>query len=89
VNEARSRDEIETGVRKYEKALRIFEGIGAERSMAITLNDLGTVFYSRGQYDKAYEYFEKSLAIRRKIGDPKGEGATLDNPEVVAKPPGD
>jgi tetratricopeptide (TPR) repeat protein len=37
------------------------------------------VYYSWGQYAKALEYFEKSLAIFRKIGDVEGEALTLKN----------
>ena len=32
-----------------------------------------------GQYDKALEYYEKSLELSRKLGDVKGEGNTLNN----------
>ena len=49
------------------------EGEGA------TLNNLGNVYRSWGQYAKAVEYYEKSLEIKRKIGDVKGEGLTLSN----------
>ena len=37
------------------------------------------VYYSWGQYPKALEYYEKSLAITQKIGDVKQEGVTLNN----------
>ena len=37
------------------------------------------VYKSLGQYPKALEYFEKSLAIRQKLGDVQGEGVTLNN----------
>ena len=42
-----------------------------------TLNNIGGVYNSWGQYPKALEYYEKSLAIRQKLGDVKGEGVTL------------
>ncbi|MHC4198158.1 MAG: tetratricopeptide repeat protein [Planctomycetota bacterium] len=35
------------------------------------------IYYYRGMYDKALEYFEKTLAIRSEVGDRQGEGVTL------------
>ena len=35
--------------------------------------NLGIIFEALGQYDKAMEYIDKSLLIRREIGDRKGE----------------
>ena len=43
------------------------------------LNNLGVVFSGWGQYDKAVDYYEKSLAISRELKDRMGEGFTLNN----------
>jgi tetratricopeptide (TPR) repeat protein len=43
------------------------------------------VYDSWGQYAKALENYEKSLAIKRKIGDVQGEAVTLNNIGVVYK----
>jgi len=51
-------------------ALRQAEALdpqGAE--VADSTNDLGAVYYSEGKYDDARGLFERSLAIRRKLGD--------------------
>ena len=45
----------------------------------MSLNSIGRVYHGLGQYQKALEYFEKSLAIRQKLGDVEGEGVTLNN----------
>ena len=39
--------------------------------MATSLNTQGISFAIRGNYEKALEYFSKSLAIRKEIGDKK------------------
>ena len=41
--------------------------------------NLGTVFQSLGEYDKAREYLEKALAIIVEIGDKEGEAADYGN----------
>ena len=46
---------------------------------AADYGNLGTVFQSLGQYDKAKEYLEKALAIRIQIGDKKGEASSYGN----------
>ena len=44
---------------------------------------IGNVHRHEGRYPKALEYYEKSLAIRTKAGDEKGQGATLNNLGLV------
>ena len=41
--------------------------------------NLGTVFFTLGDYVKANEYLEKALAIAIEIGDRKGEGTCYGN----------
>ena len=43
---------------------------------ATTYGNLGNVFQSLGQYDKAREYLEKALAMETEIGDRDGEATT-------------
>ena len=50
-----------------------------------TLNNIGLVYDSWGQYPKALEYYERSLAITRKLRDVKVEGVTLNNIGLVYK----
>ncbi|MEH2163811.1 MAG: tetratricopeptide repeat protein [Nostoc sp.] len=44
-----------------------------------TLNNLGTAYYSLGQYQRAIEFSQQSLEIKRDIGDRYGEGTSLGN----------
>ena len=53
--------------------------IGDKKGEASSLGNLGSVFQSVGQYDKAKEYLEKALAIRIQIGDKEGEASSLGN----------
>ena len=43
------------------------------------MNNLGNAYNSIGQYQRAIEYHQQSLAIKREIGDRHGEAQTLQN----------
>ncbi len=43
---------------------------------AASLTSLGNVYYSLGEYQKASEFYQQSLAITREIGDRGGEAAS-------------
>ncbi|PFX14118.1 Tetratricopeptide repeat protein 28 [Stylophora pistillata] len=57
-----------------EKALAISIEIGDRNEEGRSYRNLGTLFQSLGQYDKAREYAEKALAISIEIGNRGGEG---------------
>lgn len=73
--------------KKYDEALvALNEGIQIieqhtqnEHVKAHSFNKLGTVFHLRGNYDTALEYFEKSLALRKKAQFKTGQAACLAN----------
>ena len=81
--EARSREDLENALKKYEDALNIFQSVGADREKGVTLNNIGLIYNSRGQFQTALEYYEKSLSIMQKIVDIEQEGVTLNNIAVV------
>jgi tetratricopeptide (TPR) repeat protein len=44
---------------------------------ATARDNLGTSYWAVGDYDRAATIFEQNLALRRRIGDRRGEGASL------------
>ena len=52
----------------FEEALAIDKRLGKEADIAIRLNNIGGVYKSLGQYDKALKYYEEALAIAKKLG---------------------
>ena len=62
-----------------EKALAIQIRIGDKKGQASSYGNLGTVFQSLGQSDKAKEFLDKALAIRIQIGDKEGEASSYGN----------
>lgn len=70
----------------FEAALRIagqVHGLNDIRHNA--LNNLGTVYHAWSDYGKAAEYYQKSLAMKRALGDSRGEAESLNNLAVVYK----
>ena len=63
--------------------------IGDRNGEASSCGNLGTVFQSVGEYDKAREYLEKALAIRVEIGDKEGEATDYGNLGTVFQSVGD
>ncbi|MEM9482297.1 MAG: CHAT domain-containing protein, partial [Cyanobacteria bacterium P01_F01_bin.116] len=53
--------------------------IGDRRGEGIMLNNIGSIYDNLGQYARALEFYEQSLAIRQEIGDRRGEGTMLSN----------
>ena len=53
------------------------------------LNNISQIHGARGDYETALEFLEKSLKIRREIGDKAGEGTTLNNMATAAHAKGD
>ena len=49
------------------------------RGEEITLGNLGKAYNSLGQYQKAIEYQQQALVIKREVNDQAGEGYTLND----------
>jgi tetratricopeptide (TPR) repeat protein len=60
-----------------------------EQFISIALFNMGAIFNLFSQDDQALTLYEKSLAINKKIGDRKGEGATLNNISQIFSAKGD
>ena len=72
-----------------QKALVIKTEIGDRKGEATCYGNLGAVFNSLGQYDKAKEYLQKALLISTGIGAEEGEAANLANLGTVFSIVGD
>ncbi|MFH2094535.1 MAG: tetratricopeptide repeat protein, partial [Bacteroidota bacterium] len=53
------------------------------RNLAPVLGDIGYIFYTRGEYDKAMEYYGKSLEIHRKNNNKQGIAELLNNIGII------
>jgi tetratricopeptide (TPR) repeat protein len=60
----------------YQQALTIKNDLGDSFSQAITLNNIGAIYFQLGQWDKALNHFHKALSIRHELGDLRGASTT-------------
>ena len=67
----------------WDEALEIWKALeeedlpeGLEGTLA---NDLGLLYQDKGEWDKAIEYYQRSLAIKEKVGDEHGMSTTFNN----------
>jgi tetratricopeptide (TPR) repeat protein len=65
------------------EALSIFEGLWKEELPlsleGVLANDLGTLHHDKGEWERAIEYHERSLAVAQKVGDEYAVARTLNN----------
>ncbi|MEN8444097.1 MAG: tetratricopeptide repeat protein, partial [Cyanobacteria bacterium J06555_13] len=62
-----------------QQSLIIQREIGDRNGEANSLGNLGTAYYSLGQYERAIDFQQQSLIIQREIGDRNGEAISLLN----------
>ena len=63
----------------YHKALVLRKKAKDQRGTAITLNNIGLVYFDTDHWNKAIEYYEQALTIKRELHDYKSITATLEN----------
>jgi tetratricopeptide (TPR) repeat protein len=59
--------------------MRIFEDVKDQHGLAQTCNNLGLVYANKGEWDRAIEYYEKSVKIKKDIKDQHGTAVTYTN----------
>ncbi len=80
--------EYESSIEICNGALELVKGSWTAEE-ALALQNIGNVYLSKKEYDKALGQYEKSLEIREKIGDELGIGACLNNIALVHYGKGD
>jgi len=63
----------------YQKALNVRRETGDRIGEVRTLNNIGVVYYSLGQYEDSLSYYQQVLKIVQEIGESALEGTVLNN----------
>src|SRR6266404_6304748 len=84
-----SEQSLKAAIARYEQALQLYRGIGDRGSEGSTLNNVGFVYQSLGDNQKALEYYNQALPVLRDAGDRSGEARTLSNIGLIHSNLGD
>ena len=68
----------------YEEGLTLYQKTGDPRGISATLNNLGNIALSEGDYIQAHLYYEESLHIKNRIDDRRGQATCLNNLGEIA-----
>ncbi|MGF1507711.1 MAG: tetratricopeptide repeat protein [Anaerolineae bacterium] len=81
-----TRGELEASIGAAQQALTIYQEIGDRRGEADVYNLLGTLYASHAgsRDERAEQHYDRALAIRRAIGEPRNIAATLNNMGTLA-----
>lgn len=69
----------EESERVYQNALKLTKGLPPGKGLAAFWHNRGNMLYYISEFDSALFYYERGLAMRRKIGDKEGELKSLNN----------
>lgn len=64
---------------RYELVVDLFEKLNDNSNKAATLSNIGRIYESQGNYNKALEIYEEAFEIDKQIGDPYGAISDLNN----------
>ncbi len=71
--------DYEASERVYQEAVKETKGLAPGKGLATFWHNRGNLFYYISEFDSSLFYYERGLAMRRKIGDKEGELKSLNN----------
>ncbi|MEM0516897.1 MULTISPECIES: ATP-binding protein [Aequorivita] len=74
---------FDEAVKMHFKVIRLNEKLNNENGLMRAYNNLGIAFKNAGEYEKALMYYNKSLAIGKRLNEYKSMGLTLVNMATV------
>ena len=74
---------LDEAERHLSAALSLFEQMADDRGIASTVDDLGKLYWLRGDYVRALDFGQRGLAMRRTIGDRRSIALSLNNLGLV------
>ena len=83
------RGNYDQALRYLQDALQRREALGDQRSIALSLNNIGLVFQDSGQYKAALDSLTRALELRREVEDLPGVTVTLNNLGTIYQDKGD
>jgi CHAT domain-containing protein len=63
----------------YKQSAKIYRSMEDRGGLSLSLNNMGVLYGNIGWYDKAFDYLNQSLAIKKALGTYAGQGAIYGN----------
>jgi len=79
----RTAESLRKAIEKYQEALRLWREVGDRKQVAVTLNDIGVVYYDLGEYQQAINYYNEALPIYLEVGALKDRAITQRNLALI------
>jgi len=77
---------LDDALLNYSRSLRLAKYLGSKRMQGSLLNNIGDIYYNKGELDKALNYYEESLSLPT---NEKGRAITYNNIAVIYNEKGD
>jgi len=71
--------EVQDALDHYRTALHLYTEVSNRAGLAVTLNNIGSVYDGLGDRQQALHYYHQALPIRQEVGDRAGLAVTLNN----------
>jgi CHAT domain-containing protein/Flp pilus assembly protein TadD len=75
----RDSGELEKALAKFLQARGLYKDAGDRRGEAVVVEQVASIYYSRGQYPEAIRYFKELAELSKLIGPPEGAALALRN----------
>ena len=76
-------ESLQGAIEKWEEAILIYRELGYRTGEARILNNIGFIYSSLGEKQKALDYYSRALSIYQETGDRAGEATTLNNISLI------
>jgi tetratricopeptide (TPR) repeat protein len=70
----------------YPQTLQIAQELHDKAGQGRALGNMGSVYYSLGEYDKALEHYQQLVQVAQELHDKAGQGSALGNMGSVGAP---
>lgn len=75
--------DLEKSIPNHLSALSIYESNDLKTGIASVFNSLSLIYYDQHDYEEAFSYSRKSLALEKEIGNPKRIHTSLNNLAII------